>query len=155
MCFPRPRPVMRWLLVVWSLIPVWVLEELLIVVKVFAATEILIRVILLRIGRNWMVIHGPVVVILSLVVSLVPVVVLEMVFLLVLQVLVSIKLIVHLASVRLESHVVLVIMVLISWRVLIWCVAAVVLLIIRFSSLLEVRIFLLILLEGLLHLVPT
>ena len=49
-CFPRSRPVVRWLLVVWSLVPVWVLEELLIVVEVFAATEVLIRVILLRIG---------------------------------------------------------------------------------------------------------
>ena len=75
---------MRWLLVVLSLVPVWVLEELLIVVEVFASTEVLIRVILLRIGRNWRVIHGPVVVILILVVPLVPVVVLEMVFLLVL-----------------------------------------------------------------------
>ena len=118
-CFPRPGPVVRLLLVVWSLIPVWVLEELLIVVEIFATSEVVIRVILLRIGRDRRVIHGPVVIILILVVPLVPVVVLEMIFLLVLQILVAIERIVHLVPVLLEPHVVLIILVLVSWRVLI------------------------------------
>ena len=116
---PSPGPVVRWLLVVLSLIPVWVLEELLIVIEIFATSEILIRVILLLIGRNRRVIHGPVVIILILEVPLVPVVVLEMVFLLVLHVLVAIELIVHLIPVLLEPHVVLIILILVSWRVLI------------------------------------
>ena len=48
-----------------------------------------------------------------------PVVFLEIVFLLVLHVLIAVKLIVHLVSVLFESDVILVILLVVSWRVLV------------------------------------